>query len=76
MAVKSSRMIGKDVTASTPDLLKELVNIYRTDMVVIAKQYNVFDILFNAQSNQFTKYFALFNVKIIDEDILFDYFFN
>ena len=52
----SSRMIEEDVTARTVELLKELVIIiYISDIVVIAKQFNVFVILFNAPLNQFTK---------------------
>ena len=49
-------MIEEDVTARTVELLKELVKIiYISDMVVIAKQFNVFVILFNASLNQFSK---------------------
>ena len=49
-------MMEEDVTARTAKLLKELANIiYISDMVVIAKQFNVFVILFNAPLNHFTK---------------------
>ena len=66
-------MVEKDITAGTTKFLEEFVDIITiTDMIVVSKQFNVFVISFNAASNKFTNNFTVFNVKIIDENVLFD----
>ena len=70
-------MIEKHITAGTTKLLEEFVDIINiTDIIVVSKQLNVFIISFNAASYKFTNNFTIFNVKIIDENVLFDLFFN
>ena len=70
-------MVEKHITAGRTKLLEEFVDIINiTDMIVILKQFNVFIIPFNAASYKLTDNFTIFNVKIIDENVLFDLFFN
>ena len=72
MTIEVSGMVEKDITAGTTKLLEEFVDIINiTNLAVITKQFDVFIISFNASSNNFTNNFAIFNVKIIDGNILF-----